>query len=437
MSKVETVEYGGATLVTGLLWQPLAGSNPSERLSEIKGYGKELNLDLQVLQRENLCVGMAKSSASKAGAAVKRGAVSLAAALSQKMHEQHNARDFILVMEIDSGVWYYLAQKDGVVLPDGDQVYGEEDVIKSRFYQDASLGEWTHSIVPGHWGISGSLEAPQLEQILPLAGKGKGKFNPPKEWRLEPISISAGQLLAANAKPIVVLVVVALALTVGFDQFKKWQRDQSIAEAARLAAELAAMQPAAIPRPRPWGDIPHAADLMAGCMRATAGVQLFPGNWDLVGVNCSNGVVTISWRPRAYGWIEHLKQVVPDVVISLDGSLASSTKALPQFPAANDEDLYTANERLVVMYAAAQRFGVKFGATPAVSQAPQLLPGQGGVPQEVPLWEEVGWKAEGVTLPETVLAALDGNGFRLRSMSGQWVNGQFIWTMEGSQYVRK
>jgi len=89
------------------------------------------------------------------------------------------------------------------------------------------------------------------------------------------------------------------------------------------------------------------------------------------------------------------------------------------------------------MYAAAQRFGVKFGATPAVSQTPQLLPGQGGVPQEVPLWEEVGWKAEGVTLPETVLAALDGNGFRLRSMSGQWVNGQFIWTMEGSQYVRK
>jgi hypothetical protein len=224
---------------------------------------------------------------------------------------------------------------------------------------------------------------------------------------------------------------------VGFDQFKKWQRDQAIAEAARLAAELAAMQPAVIPRPRPWGEIPHAADLMAGCMRATAGVKLFPGNWDLVGVNCSNGVVTISWRPRAYGWIEHLKQVVPDVVISLDGSLASSTKALPQFPAANDEDLYTANERLVVMYAAAQRFGVKFGATPAVSQAPQLLPGQGAVPQEVPLWEEVGWKAEGVTLPETVLAALDGNGFRLRSMSGQWVNGQFIWTMEGSQYVRK
>lgn len=437
MSKVETVEFGGTTLIAGLLWQPLAGSNSSERLAEVKGYGKELDLNLQVLQRENLCVGMAKGSTAKGGAAVKRGVVSLAAALSHKMYELHNARDFILVLQIDGGSWYYLAQKDGVILPDGDQIYAEEDVIKARFYEDASLGEWAQSIVPAHWGISESLEAPSLEDLLPLKGKGKGKFVPAKEWVLEPISVSPVQMLAANVKPILVLVAVALTLTVGVSQFKKWQRDRAIAEAARLAAELAASQPAAIPRPRPWGDMPHAADLMAGCMRAASGVQMFPGNWDLVGVNCSNGVVTVSWKPREYGWIEHLKQVVPDVVISLDGSLASSTKALPQFPNANDEDLYTSNERLVAMYAAAQRYGVKFGATPAVSQAPQLLPGQNGVPQDVPLWEEVGWKAEGVSLPETVLAALDGNGFRLRSMSSQWVNGQFIWTMEGSQYVRK
>jgi hypothetical protein len=53
------------------------------------------------------------------------------------------------------------------------------------------------------------------------------------------------------------------------------------------------------------------------------------------------------------------------------------------------------------------------------------------------MWDELGWKAEGVSLPEVVMDALDGNGFRLRAMSAQWQTGRLIWTMEGSQYVRK
>lgn len=432
MSRVETVDYAGVTLVAGLLWQPLAGSNQTERQAEIKSFGKELDLNLQVMQREKISVGL-----TKGGAAVRQGAVSLAAALSQKVFELHNARDFILAAELDEGGWYYLAQKDGVVLPDGDQIFREEDGIKARYYEDASLGDWAACFVPAHWGISGSDEAPALDVVFPRKGKGKGKAAIAKEWQLAPITVGPAQLLAANAKPLLVLLAVGVALTVGVGQFKEWQRKKAIAEAQRLAAEEAARAPAPIPRPRPWGDMPHAGDMMRACMKAASGVQLFPGNWDLASVTCTNGVVTISWRPRPFGWIEHLKQVIPDVVISLDGSLASSTRPLGQMPAASDEELYTSNERLMVMYAAAQRYGVKFSATPPATQGPQLLPGQTPAPQEPVLWEEVGWKADGVTLPESVVTALDGNGFRLRTMSAQWQDGQFIWTMEGSQYVRK
>ena len=432
MSKPEIVVIGGAQLVVGLMWQPLSGSNAGERQAEVKGFGKELDLNLQVMHRENLCVGLAKGNSG-----IKPGAVSLAAAMSDKLHALHGARDFILVVELEGGQWYYLAQKDGVIFPDGDQLYTSEDLAKSRFFEDSSLADWGQIVVPSHWGVSGSLDVPELEDVLPFKGKGKSKLNAPKQWKLTAISVSPAQFVREHATSLVIIVAAIGTIVIGMDQLKAWQQQKAIAEAARVAAELAAMQEKELPRPRPWGEIPHASDLMRACMRTVGSVHLFPGNWDLLGVHCGGGVMTVSWKPRPYGWIEHLKQVVPDVVIATDGSLASTTKPLPQMRTPTDEDVFTANERMVAMYAAAQRYGVKFTATPPVTNTVQALPGQGAAPGQEQLWEEMGWKAEGITLPEVVIQALDGNGFRLSAMNAQWRDGQFVWTMEGSQYVRK
>lgn len=432
MSKPEIIAIGGAQVVVGLMWQPLAGSNTGERQTEVKGFGKELDLNLQVIHRENLCVGLAK-----ANSAVKSGAVSLAAALSEKLHELHGARDFILVVELEGGQWYYLAQKDGVIFPDGDQLYSSEDLAKTRFFEDSSLADWAHLVVPSHWGVSNTLEAPAIDEVLPFRGKAKRKLAAPKHWKLIAISVTPAQFIRQHAASLVVIAAAISTIVVGMDQLKSWQQQKAIAEAARVAAEIAAQQAQELPRPRPWGEIPHASDLMNACLLSVGSVQLFPGNWELSSVHCGGGVMTVSWKPRAFGWIEHLKQVVPDVVIATDGTLASTTKPLPQLRKPTDEDVYTANERMVAMYAAAQRYGVKFTATPPVTNAVQALPGQGAAPGQEQLWEEMGWKAEGITLPEVVLQALDGNGFRLSAMNAQWRDGQFVWTMEGSQYVRK
>jgi len=137
------------------------------------------------------------------------------------------------------------------------------------------------------------------------------------------------------------------------------------------------------------------------------------------------------------GWIDHLRAVEPAVVISLDGTLASRSTPLAALPVGVEEDLHNENERVMAMYAAAQRYGVKFSTAPAASSAPAALPGQQSQVQAPVLWSELSWKAEGVSMPDVVLAALEDNGFRMRSMQGAWSNGQIIWTMEGSQYVRK
>jgi len=167
-------------------------------------------------------------------------------------------------------------------------------------------------------------------------------------------------------------------------------------------------------------------------------VNLFPGNWDIKAINCANGLLTVSWKPRDKGWIDHLRSVVPNVIVSLDGSLASSSTPLEAVASGVEEDLRDKNERVIAMHAAAQRYGVDLSVTPAATNAPVALPGQQTQDQQPPsLWTELSWRAEGVAMPEVVLAALEDNGFRMKTMQGNWINGQIIWTMEGLQYVRK
>ncbi len=223
----------------------------------------------------------------------------------------------------------------------------------------------------------------------------------------------------------------------GLQYLKNYQREQAIAEARRVAQQMQAQQRAELPRPRPWGEMPAPLTAMQACLDTVAQVPLFPGNWDLSGITCSGGVAIIAWKPRGLGWIDHLRQVVPQAVISVDGSLASVTRPLPTLPNASDEDVASANERISEMYAQAQRYGVKFTAKPPTTSAPATLPGQGGAKSEPKLWDEMGWKVDGATLPDVAIHALNGNGFRLRAMSAQWNAGQLVWTMEGSQYVRK
>lgn len=430
MVTAQVVSYGGREFAAGLLWQPLSGSNVSERIGEIKALGKELEINLHTIHREALCVGLVKSSVE-----VKAGSVSLAAAVADRLNDLYNARDFIFVTEIEGGRWYYLAQKDGIIYSDRDQIVATEDGAKSLLYEDNSIGEWAQRIVPSHWGISGSVDTKSLSELLPLGKRGKVSVN--KAWLLAPISYTPVQAIARHGKPLAIIAMAAIVAVVGFNQFKQYQRAKAISDARAAAALIASQQEVEMPRPRPWGEMPSANQKAQACLSTLSGVQLFPGNWELAGVNCTGGVLVVSWKPVGMGWIEHLRSVVPDAVISTDGSLASVTKRLPAMAKGLDEDVFAAGERTMAMYAAAQRYGLRISITAPNNSSPLVLPGQASPNAKPQLWEEMSWKAEEVKLPEVAVEVLNGSGFRLSSMSAQWKQGQFVWTMEGSQYVRK
>lgn len=416
----------GASFVLGLFWQPLSGVTPSERSKEVRALATELSFDLSVIRSASMhCSGFAKSSQ-----VLRPGTFSAAACVSKTLEVEEQVRDFIFVSPLPSGFWMYVAQRDGAILPDGDMAFASEDGARARLLEHMSLGDWPKVIAPAIWGVRGATER-TFEDILPKGRNGKIKIH--KWWRLvwvnrrrAAVSLHAGKFLIAG---------VLIAATAGGGVFyKKWKAEKDAAAAAAAAIQL---DEAGVPLPpeHPWKSQPQARDFLVACMGVLSSQRLFPGNWDVSNVECREGNLVVSWVPRFGGWIKHLKEIHPTAMVAMDGSAASVSAALPQLPVGQDEPAPIENDRLVAMYSTAQAYGVPFTAAAAASVDAPALPGQ-EVTASIQDWKEIGWRAEGVSFPEAVLAALDGPGFRMSALSAKWQNGKFVWTMEGIQYVR-
>lgn len=418
-------EADGKEFVSGLFWQPTSASNRAEQAKEIKQLAKELNFNLHVVRNgSTVTVGFCNSED-----AIKAGTFSAAAVVSKSIEVNHDNRDFLFVSRLpDNSGWLYVAQKDGVLLPDGDQVYQSDDEARAKVLEDMQLGVWEKIFVPEVWGLQGSQEL-SFSDLLPRNGKGKLIVH--KWWRVMPVE--AHKALSIHAKKFVVIGLLAGLSVYGYTQYKQYRLQKAIEEAQRLAQMEQNSQGVMIPV-HPWKSMPLAADMLTECMAAMSSINLYPGNWDIFAINCDNGSLTTTWKPRQYGFIQHLQAVVPGVVIALDGSVASKTVQLNPLPTGFDESVVSQNVRLIEMHSAAQRYGVKFTAIPP-PPAPPSLPGQEGKIAAKD-WQEIGWSADNVTMPTIVLAALQGNGFRMNRMYGHIVNGQIIWKMEGIQYVQ-
>lgn len=421
---------GGATFALGLFWQPLSGNTQADRGKEVRSLARELSFNLAITRTSSMsCVGFAKSSPE-----LKAGTCSAAAVISKTVEVEQKARDFIFVSALDDGRWAYVAQRDGVVLPDGDQAFASEDAARAHLLDHMSLGTWPLVIAPAIWGIRDSIER-DFADMIPRRSNGKIKIH--KWWRLIPVDRRQAAV-SAHASKVALLVLVAAVIGGGM-YYKNWKGARDARLAAEAAAAAAAMQVDAsgqLVRPEnPWKSQPLASDMVRACLSALSGLRVFPGNWNVSGIECSNGQLTLSWTPREGGWIKHLKEMEPRALIALDGSTASVSVPLPEMKTGYDEAAPTQNERLVTMFASAQAYGVSITTSPVNAISEPALPGQEIQVPEV-FWQEIKWLTEGVSLPDVVLAALDGPGFRMSVMRGQLVNGNFVWSMEGIQYVQ-
>lgn len=420
-NEAQVFDIKGATFALGLFWQPLGSSASSERKKEIRALALELSYDLVVIRHgPTHCAGFAKSKN------IKYGTFSAAAIVSKSLEIEYQAKEFIFVAPLEDGRWMYFAQRDGVILPDGDMCFASEDAARSQLLEHMNIGDWAKVFAPSVWGVRDSIEKSFVE-LVPR--KRNGKIKSHGWWRLLPVQRGKATF-SMYSKQIVAVCVGSLVIGGALWYLKHWKAEKEareLFEASMRASQVSEVQPE-----HPWKSIPLAADFMNACVEKVAQQTLFPGNWAISDVECAGETLRVSWMPKPGGWIKHLSEILPEASIAQDGSSASVTARIMKPRTGFDEAVLQENDRLVSMYSAAQSFGVKFIVAPSV-QAPSL-PGQAqAVPND---YRQITWKAENVAFPEAVLAALDGPGFRLQTMRATWANGQFIWMMEGSQYVQ-
>lgn len=411
----------GIKYVSGLFWQPLAAHSQSEAKKEIKLLAEELSLNLYVLRETSTkYVGLAALDDE-----VKSGALSVAAIVSKTLELESGARDFIFVSPVEDGGWVYVIQRDGVILPDGDQYFFDEETTKARLYEDLSLGEWSLIVAPESWRVAQSTDR-DFAFILPVTGEGKKQIH--KWWRLRPVDSNA---IIADNKKYIIIVFVCMAIIIGGKYIYQYWKDHR----AEKQDELTDVIPPPPPPPEhPWKNKPLATDMVGACVAALNQVNLFPGNWDLSLINCAGGNLTVSWRPQKYGWIEHLKSVVPGAAISADASIASLTVPLTSLATGQDEAVGLTEEKLIHLHSVAHKFDIQF-STSLSQVAPPPMPGQQG-DVTPPDWAELIWKADNVLLPTQLIREMDNPGFRVDTMTAVWAEGKIVWTMEGVQYVK-
>ncbi len=405
------------TFVSGLFWHPLSSSGTNYR-KESAELAKELNFDLAVwLTTPVSQVGFASRNDS-----VNPGWVSAAAAISRGLQVEYDARDFLCAVEVGGGDWLYVAQRDGVILPDGD-IIGSTDEIKARLLQDLSLGSWPLVYAPKAWGIHGALEERSFEDFLPQKGGRIDYKNLPAVKPISQWSVNAGSF-GSTLKWAAVLLVLPLT---SYYFYNDWKTTQEM--------QLAAQTPPLLPHP--WKSMPRAIKHLEACAEALPNLgTLWPGNWEPKDITCANGSFTAVWSRNEYGWIEHLRKVQPKVVIIGDGSIATLSTPV-KMPAGEDEIAPTEGARNVAIYNAAQKYNFKVTLTPVPPPPPPPPPKEGEPPQPVPDWREINWSVQSTELPaHIVVESLDGPGFRIKQMKKVFANGKSTWTLEGTQYVQ-
>jgi len=413
----------GRIFVGGLHWQALSGG-PSEAKSETQKLAKHLNFDLAVWRTS----GAHKVGLASTKDGYKPGMLSAAAVISKTIEVESGERDFLCATELPDGRFLYVAQSDGVIMPDGDFI-GTAESVCARMLDDMSIGKsWNMVIAPDMWGISESVER-DFESFVPRKG-GKLNFRH-RWWALRPVKANVGSV----TKSMMPFAVIGGALIAGIWAYQQWQESQSAKEAARLAM-LQAESETPTELPHPWKDKPRAQIAAASCATAFEGIpNLWPGNWTPESVLCApgEGSIRVSWRRGEHGWIKHLLEVEPHAAISPDGTMASRAFQF-QAPGTEDEALVDGRERSMHLYSMAQQYGIDI----VLAEPPPLPQMPGATPDGmvVQMWRELSWAIKGSALsPESVVAALDGAGFRLNSVTARFSDGLIKWDLEGSQYV--
>lgn len=403
-------------LVAGLFWHPLAAATEKARKAEVQEVASQMKVDLAVWRHGATAqVGLATKAAL--------GACSAAAIVSKTISVEGGENDFVCATQIPDGRWLYVAQKDGVLLPDGDTL-GTEDEIRSRMLADCSAGDFKLVYAPEHWGVQAKGE----RDFLSFVPKKKGALFWHKWWRLRPVRVGAGDY----AKTILLLLLVVGVVGGGMAGWKYWQgsQEKKRIEAARVAAEAAAAQAAAVVV-KPWGEMPYATVMLRACLDGFAELRTNVAGWTMTTLMCSrnDGLTAIWAAPGLGGTHAAFVATIPAAVVSPDGSFATLSKPIAFQAPEGAEELQQSQHALAWLSDQASRFGGQLKAQSADGPTPNQASPVAASPDT---WKTYTWTIASGVSPASLVPKIATAGLRVTKI----MFGNDQWSIEGVLYAK-
>lgn len=403
------------TFASGLFWHPIMPSAHPHRA--VRKIAVEQSVDLYATPRTSSL----QSGFGSARKGLRRGMISIAAVFSDYMEAKFDARSFLVALPVDARTWVYVAQHNGVILPDGD-ITGEEADIRERLLSDHASGEWTHVVAPEHWEVPYAT-AVSLIDVVAWAAAERAKH---KTWALRKVEVDYKKLVLA------LLGLSGLAAS-GHYAWRAWEQHVALEQANQLAAQAALVQANSQtpPPPPPWETQGRAPETAKACLAALVKADAYGTGWQPKTASCRNGTLSLTWSRDPAGSISRMRELFPAARIELTGDLASAAVPLPAVPLGGPLDLPLAGAAAEYLLGQAQALGVTVAVTREAPPAP--LPGE--APAAAPAWTTMKWRISDTRLPVDALAAhLDSPSLRLSAIDFDAATQS--WTLEGELYAK-
>lgn len=397
------VSIGKRRWLMGMVWRSYEEKPGKARLRE---EADELQMDWAVVRVSEEAI-QGGFSQSLPGMKRPKNCYSLAAVVADAQPQP-----WLGIYRIEDGLWWYIAIRDGqAILPDGDIVGGEEEILAAR-ERHAGFGDWTY--------LEGNLD--DLEKLIERARK---KPAPVRALRGVPdwVRPAAGAGLA-------VAVAGAGAWWWHERQLAEIQAQQ--AAMARMRAKMALHHAASTVPASPLLTIPNPDAWLRACANAVAGLPLSKDGWVQTGVACAAYSATVDWR-RESGATAARR---PAGAMDQTGNAVTQTIPLIISPRGQDNAASLPDEKtalLAMLQAMGIEPAIQTAATPtapiALANAPTSKTGAAHMPPAVPQ------ASVSFTLPVSPFSIHWNSlpGFRLlRAAAGK--DGQ--WNIQGVLYGR-
>ena len=220
--------------------------------------------------------------------------------------------------------------RDDLIVPDGDQLFLDENEARERLLQEISFGGLQRIFAPESWAIPGSDNMPITLLI-----------DERRDVSLRNVTTPRSVWIAGTAGAIFVLAILAFGL---YEQNLAAKREadeakrlSALAEVRRTAANIAfgEQKPPPYPPPeRKWESKPPVLAIVDACR---AGLNKIPGavaGWHMSQVKCDPGALTANWV-REKGFSAPPK----DWTVQPTGMSGASSTPLPQLTPRGHEDL--------------------------------------------------------------------------------------------------